>query len=182
MAATKDSFIGRLISNGANNSRAQALVETVILFPIVVALLCFMVDTSRFVLTRQQLLSAARYGTDLIVHQNFNEEQTEEELVNYLCSSKNQGRKLDKEKLAFKIEINRFPDINTFSAEGNPLNIARNLVSPFQDDYMKYNAFVEIKYELEWLKLIGKITGDETMDIVVRSEVLKGVGCENARS
>ena len=162
--------------------RAQALVETVILFPIIIILLCAIIDTSRYVLTRQQLLSAARYGTDLIVYQDFGEEEVKEEVTNYLCSELTRGRILDKENLDFKIEINRFPDIDTFNQEGNPLNLARILMSPFPEDYMRYNAFVEVKYELKWLKITGKILGEESTDIVARSEVLKGVGCVKVRS
>ncbi|PKN01647.1 MAG: hypothetical protein CVU77_03840 [Elusimicrobia bacterium HGW-Elusimicrobia-1] len=164
------------------SQRGQALIETVILFPVIIALLCFIVETSRYVLTRQQLLSAARYGTDLILHQNFDEEQVKEELINYLTAKGIEGRKLQKEKLEFNIEINRFPDINTFSAEGNPLNLARILMSPFAEDYMKYNAFVEIKYEIEPLKIIAKILGEDKIEITARSEILKGAGARNSSS
>ncbi len=157
-------------------------------------LLCFIVDTSRYVITRQQLLTAARYGTDLIVYQNFNEEQVKEEITNYLSSPQTQGRKLDKEKLSIKVTINRFPTINTYDANGNPLNLARILSSPRKDDFMKYNAYVEIKYELKLSKVIATIItkkdengqdmegGGDTLNIVVRSEVLKGTGIKKGHS
>ena len=139
---------------------------------------CFIVTTSDYVITRQQLLSAARYGTDMIIHCNFNEDQVRQELTNYLTSDMLEGRRLSTTGLSFNIEINTFPTINQFNTKGNPLNLAKDLIaSP-----LKYNATVTIQYKLQIFKWIAKLTGEKFFSVVARSEVFDGTGPENNHS
>jgi len=161
-----------------NNINGQALTETVILLPALALLFCFIVSMSDFVITHQQLLAAARYGTDLVVHSNFSEEQVKEELTNYLTGQSNKGRCLSQENLSFNIKINSFPIINQWSTEGNYFNLIKDLIA----DPMKYNASVEIKYKLQIFPWIAKITGDQFLYVTARSEVLDGTGSQNNHS
>ena len=162
--------------------RGQSMVEIAILLPILVLVFCFIVDTSNFVITKQQLLSAARYGTDLIVHCNFNEEQVKEELTNYLTDENEEGRRLSSEGLNFKININTFPTINQWSRSGNHINLSKELMLSSTNVLMKHNAEVVVEYKTKIFPWIAKITGEDYFSIVARSEVFDGTGSKNNHS
>src|SRR3989339_755044 len=82
-----------------NNQRGQALIENALLIPIIVIIITMIFWFARILLTRQQLLMAARYGTDMIYYTHMDEAQIRGEIRDYLCGESNLGRKLDPDKL-----------------------------------------------------------------------------------
>ena len=77
----------------------QSLVEAVFLAPILMMIIIAIGWFSRVLVTRQQLLMAARYGTDMIAYTNLNGNLIRRELQDYLSHRLNAGRKLDPSKL-----------------------------------------------------------------------------------
>ncbi|OGS23932.1 MAG: hypothetical protein A2297_06600 [Elusimicrobia bacterium RIFOXYB2_FULL_48_7] len=91
----------------------QALVEFALLLPALIMILISICWYSRVLITRQQLVIAARYGTDLIRHMNMNEAEVSDEIKNYFKFAN--VRKLDTNRLAIKVKISPAtppPDMN----------------------------------------------------------------------
>ena len=87
------------VRGNISDSKAQALLETLLIIPVLMVLLVGLFWFSRVLITKQQLIMAARYGTDLIANTNLSEQQIKKEIRNYLSDKNIEGRKLDPSKL-----------------------------------------------------------------------------------
>jgi len=159
------------------------MVETIFLIPLIIFLLSAGFWFARILLTRQQLATAARYGTDMILYTRLNPSQIRREIRNYLCDKDIEGRRLDAsclpdENIHVRIEDFSLPDftgIRDFLAPEKfnaVLRAAQQLVSPETN-----TSFVQIRYEVktpgilaEWMKSVT-VSGT--------SEVLAGTGCRS---
>jgi len=147
----------------------QALVEIIIMFPLFILITVMIAWFSRIVLARAQLITAARYGTDLIVNcPQFTENDVKQELTNMLCDKKIEGRRLIKDRIKkMEVVINRFPEITA----ANACNVA--LITD------KKTSSVDIWYEIKLSPWLKQITGDEGVIVSARSEVLAGTGAKH---
>ena len=131
---------------------------------------------AEIMLTKQQLIMAARYGTDLIVYTNMNEGQIRNEIRDYLCGNNVEGRKLDPLKL---------------KDENIDVNIQRQALDPFGgiqyggNGFDKYSSHVNVYYPFDtpklfsaWDSYIGGGNIIKKLRIGARSEVLAGTGCQ----
>ena len=160
------------VSKLSTNS-GQALVENVLIIPILVVIIVMIFWFARLMLTKQQLVMAARYGTDLIAYSNMDKNQIKQEIKDYLCGEDVVGRRLDTAKLILRDEnivINKCDKVDSF-----------NMWKPM--DYSP--SSIEIYYEYETPKLFSAwssyIGGDniiKKLRIGARSEVLAGTGCK----
>ncbi|MBN1622111.1 MAG: pilus assembly protein [Endomicrobiales bacterium] len=173
------------MNNKFKSNHGQALIETVIVLPVLLMIIIAIVWFSRIVLTKQQLLSAARYGTDLIVYTDFNENQIKQEIRNYLTHRLNQGRKLDPEKLTNEdivvvIRKFHFPEflkleniLDITDMLSDMKNFINGLLLPWND-----TSYVEIRYGFEIPRALSFLSSDDKFYVSARSEVLAGTGCE----
>jgi hypothetical protein len=137
---------------------------------------------SRILLTRQQLLSAARYGTDLIVYTSLSEDEVRQEIRNYLSHRWIEGRKLDAELLTdnrIKVKIDKF-ELPQFTMADYlvPTGFALRMESVMNILAFPQNhtSSVEIYYEFPMPALFHLFTR-RTIHISARSEVIAGTGC-----
>jgi len=149
--------------------KGQALVEIIIMFPLFILIVVMIAWFSRIVLARVQLVTAARYGTDLIIYcPKFSADDVKKEITNMLCDKNIEGRRLIKERIKkMDVVINRFPEITA----ANACNVA--LITD------KKTCSVDIWYEIKLSPWLKKITGDEGVIVSARSEVLAGTGAKH---
>jgi hypothetical protein len=181
-----------------NNKKGQALAEAALIAHLIVFFLFTVIWFGRIMLTWQQLVSAARYGTDLIAYTPFTKEEIKEDIMNYLCHEKNIGRTLDPAAVNIdinKLRISRFPAINfTLFDFGdiqsfNPMRILDGIEATaklFKDSGFPAMSCVEISYEYKVPPILRAVSGnrlDKSITIKVRSDVLAGTGSpgENKR-
>lgn len=174
------------------NMRGQSLVELVFIIPVFVFLISGIFWFTRTLITKQQLVTASRYGTDLILYTRLNERQIRQEIRNYLCDRDIEGRKLNINALpddSITVSIKEFrlpkigPPMDLF--DGSILN---ELLRSAETLAMPENgaSFVHVKYEIPAPAVIRSlsrfISGNEFRESIVisgHSEVLAGTGCEN---
>jgi hypothetical protein len=157
-------------------SQGQTLVETILVVPVLLIIVFMIFWFARILLTRQQIQMAARYGTDLIVYTNMNKDQIENEIKDYLCTSKEGGRLLERDKIMLNVYPHRFPEITIENIE----KITKEFFNPLGKDN---TAFVEIKYAIAtprlfsaWDSYLGKTKIRNSLTVSARSEVLAGTG------
>ncbi len=165
---------GRINEHKSFNNCGQALVENVLLIPIVTIVIVMLFWFGCIVLTKQQLVMAARYGTDLILYTNLTKDQIKAEIQDYLCGKDVQGRKLDASKLVLtndNIVINKCAKVNSFNAVQRGMDLT--------------TSYVQIYYQFEtpalfsaWNSYIGGSNIIKKLRIGARSEVLAGTGCQ----
>jgi hypothetical protein len=100
--------------------KGQALVESLFFIPLIAMIIVAIAWFSRVVITRQQLLSAARYGTDLIVYTPLSEDDIRREIRYYLTHRWNKGRTLDPARMKdtdIRIVINDFPPASALAED-----------------------------------------------------------------
>lgn len=168
------------------SKKGQALIEVVLLLPVLVILMSMITWFTRLVLTRQMLLTAARYGTDMIYYTERDADSIKQEIRNYLTDKNIEGRKLRADKLPddhIKIQIShggeRFPDVTKMTT---PEAVAQFIPLATNKD----TSWVEIYYEFEVPSIFTAFSsyiGDagEMPDKIVisaRSEVLAGTGAK----
>ncbi|MFA5779229.1 MAG: TadE family protein [Elusimicrobiota bacterium] len=163
---------------GFTASKGQALVENILFLPILCIIISMIVWFSRILITRQQLVTAARYGTDMIVYTKMDASEIRQEIKNYLTDKNIEGRRLNPAKLPDdKIKIigieNRFSKIN----ETNAIRV--DLITN------KNTSAVEVYYEFgvptifsAWASYISGGALPEKIYVSGRSEVLAGTGCK----
>ena len=110
------------------NNKGQAFVEAVFFFPIMIVLIFSVIWFAKILLTWQQLISATRYGTDMIANTNLSETDIKKDIENYLTHKMIEGRRLDVKRIK---EIN--VDIKDFQCLGldNMLDL-NNIVNFFK--------------------------------------------------
>lgn len=171
-----------------SNNKAQALLETLLIIPVLMILLVGLFWFSRVLITKQQLIMAARYGTDLIAHTNLSEQQIKKEIRNYLSDKNIEGRKLDPSKLGDEnivVKINGFdiPEFDGFEDVINPVKIGQLLMSytrllKIPVSYSSELSSVEVRYDFVVPKIFSPAVGfGKTITLSGRSEVLAGTGC-----
>ena len=81
------------------NKKGQAFTEAIFIFPIIIVLIFSVVWFARVLLTWQQLVSATRYGTDMIANTTLSGEDIKKDIKNYLTNKMIEGRRLDTDKI-----------------------------------------------------------------------------------
>lgn len=164
------------------SQRGQALLEHVLLIPAITIIICMIVWFSRIVLTKQQLVMASRYGTDLISYTTMNEDEIRQEITDYLCGKENKGRRLDSNKLKLVIKKELLPDIDSINSIGDAKYLFYMITKP-----MEHTSFVELSYEFNspalfsaWDKFIPGNKLPKKLTVSARSEVLAGTGYTSA--
>jgi hypothetical protein len=163
--------------------KGQSIVEAALIMPLIVFFLFTVIWFAQVLLTWQQLIGAARYGTDLIAYTNFNSSYIKRDIVDYLCNENNIGRILNRDKLEVNVEIRdadkidyslKFDDILQF----NPLEIFEHIkaLNPLSED----KSYVEIIYRFN-LPFVLKAMGKEEIKIRAYCEVLSGAASAGAK-
>lgn len=156
--------------------RGQALIESVIVIPVLVIVVTTIFWFSRVVLTRQQLLAASRYGTDLIVYTTLGDTAIKEGITSFLCTSSRGGRTLDPGRLHIELKIDRFPEIT----EQNALTLLPMFSAPW--DHL---SSVTVSYDFSVPPIIAAFSYfipangfEKDIRVSGHSEVLAGTGCK----
>lgn len=162
-----------------SNRKGQAMVETILFLPLIAVFIVMIAWFAELMITRQQLLMAARYGTDLIVYTSMDEQQIRGQITDYLCGKNMPGRKLDPKRLPeknIKIKIERFHTVRV--DEFNPFSWLRCT----QDIMDTKTSSVDIYYEFNipgMFSAFSFLSGGalpKTIRLAGRSEVLAGTG------
>jgi competence protein ComGC len=155
-------------------SKGQTLIETILVVPVLLIIVFMIFWFARILLTRQQIQMAARYGTDLMVYTNMNEEQIKREIKDYLCTSKEGGRLLERDKIKINLKIDRFPEIRI----DNAMDVLTQFFAP-----LDHTSFAEIGYTIAtprifsaWDGYLGHTNIADSLTVSARSEVLAGTG------
>lgn len=162
------------------NSKGQALIEAALIAPLIVFFLFTIIWFGQIMLTWQQLVTAARYGTDLLAYTPFSKEYIEQDIKNYLCHRDTIGRILDENKLTVKVKPKDYyiPSISFGSL--NVFNIAETLKNfSFDTDSIKALLNAESEVEIEYyykLPKVMNIIGRDHIKIKAKSSVLTGMG------
>jgi len=162
--------------------KGQALVESLLLIPALAMIVFAIVWFSRLAITRQQLLSAARYGTDLILFTDLSDNEIRQELRNYLSHRWNKGRRLDPQKLG---DENIVVKIDNFELPGFgmadyffPLAFALKMEKPLKKLAfpLQHTSYVEIYYQFNTPGIFAFL-GKRHIFVSARSEVIAKTGC-----
>jgi len=176
------------VCDSFSDNKAQALLETLLIIPVLMVLLVGLFWFSRVLITKQQLIMAARYGTDLIANTNLTEQQIKKEIRNYLSDKNVEGRKLDPNKLGdenIMVKINDFdiPEFDGFEDVINPVKMGQLLSSytrliKMPVSYSSELSSVEVKYDFVVPKIFSPVVGfGKTITLIGHSEILAGTGC-----
>ncbi len=158
------------------NNKGQAFLEGVFILPVIVVLIFSVVWFARVFLTWQQLISATRYGTDMIVNTSLSKEDIKKDIENYLTHRMIEGRKLDKEKIKeINIDIKDYSvaDINVLDMS-KLLTATKSLFVPSAE-----MSSVSITYAYDMPKIL-KWAGKDDFEIKTKLSVLSGTGCKSA--
>ena len=157
-----------------NRSKGQTLIETILVVPVLLIIVFMIFWFARILLTRQQIQMAARYGTDLMVYTNMNEDQIKREIKDYLCTSKEGGRLLERDKIKINLKIDRFPEIRI----DNAMDVLTQFFAP-----LDHTSYAEIGYTIAtpklfsaWDDYLGHTKINDSLTVSARSEVLAGTG------
>ncbi|MDR3243345.1 MAG: pilus assembly protein [Elusimicrobiota bacterium] len=161
------------------SSKGQAFTEAALFSPLIIFFLFTIFWFGRVMLTHQQLTGAARYGSDLIANTPFTKSYIETSVKNYLTDKSIVGRIIDPTALTVKVEINDFPKFDTtisIANIGSILSILGGIVDiGKQATPLRSVSYVEVSYKYKFPSVL-KITGKDSFDLKVRSEVLSGTG------
>lgn len=160
-------------AHNSSRRKGQSLVENILLLPILCIMILMIVWFSRLVITRQQLLTAARYGTDMIVHTKMDEDEIRREIKNYLTDKNIEGRLLNPAKLAddrIKIGIYRYPKTTVINAY-EPVDFTASSAEVY------YEFGVPTIFSA-WANYISGGNLPDKIYVSGRSEVLAGTGCK----
>ena len=161
------------------NNKGQAFTEAVFILPIICVMIICVFWFGKVCLTWQQLVSAARYGTDMVANTPLNQKEIKKDIENYLTHHFIKGRLLDKSKLKeITVEINDAPvtkfDITDFTnIFSDAVNLANNVAA-----ISVKPSVVRITYSYDMPKIF-QIAGNKTFDLTVESRILSGSGCPN---
>ncbi len=162
------------------NKKGQALTELALIAPVLILLVISVVWFARVILTWQQLVSAARYGTDMIADTRLSEREIKKDILNYLTHHWIEGRRLDKNKIKqINIDIKDYPQItfNAFELAKAAIDvddIVKGIVAPASQA-----SSVSINYEYDIPGFLASFAYDKKINLKVKSSVLSGTGCSN---
>ncbi len=157
------------------NTKGQAFTEAIFVFPVIVVLIFSVIWFARVLLTWQQLVSATRYGTDMIANTTLSSDDIKKDIENYLTNKMIEGRRLNIEKIKeINIDIKKyepisynFTDLSVISSFVQGLFIPSNELST-----------VSISYSYDLPKIMN-VVGMEEFVIKTKLSVLAGSGCKN---
>ncbi|GAB1401222.1 hypothetical protein MASR1M68_01330 [Elusimicrobiota bacterium] len=161
------------------NNNGQALTELVLMAPVLILFIITVIWFARVMLTWQQLISASRYGTDMIANTTLSAEEIEKDIKNYLTHHWIEGRKLDKNQIKeIKADIKDYPKLSLTitdipSSLANIGEIIKGFVIP-----SKNLSSISISYQYDTPKFISLTTGKK-LDLIIKSRVLSGTGCQS---
>lgn len=158
------------------NKKGQAFTEAIFIFPIIIVLIFSVVWFARVLLTWQQLVSATRYGTDMIVNTTLSGEDIKKDIKNYLTNKMIEGRRLDADKIKdITVDIKDYNsiDYNNITNLSNISSFVQSLFIPAND-----LSTVSISYSYDLPKIMN-IVGMEKFIIKTKLSVLAGSGCKN---
>ncbi len=163
--------------NILQNNRGQAFFEGVFILPVIVVLIFSVIWFARVLLTWQQLVSATRYGTDMIANTSLSKEDIKKDIENYLTHRMIDGRKLDKDKIKeIKIDIKDYTigDVNVLDMS-KIFSAVKNLFVPTAE-----MSSVSITYSYNMPKILSWAGRDE-FEIKTKLSVLAGTGCKSSK-
>jgi len=157
------------------NKKGQAFTEAVFVFPVVVVLIFSVVWFARVLLTWQQLISATRYGTDMIANTNLSCDDIKKDIKNYLTNKMIEGRRLDIDKIKeINIDIKDYEPVSCNLTDLSKIsNFVQGLFVP-----AKELSSVSIVYSYSLPKIMSFI-GMKEFEIKTKLSVLAGSGCKN---
>ena len=158
------------------NKKGQAFTEAVFIFPVIIVLIFSVVWFARVLLTWQQLVSATRYGTDMITNTTLSGEDIKKDIENYLTNKMIEGRRLDADKIKdITVDIKDYSgiDYNNITDLSNISNFVQGLFIPSNE-----LSTVSISYSYDFPKIMN-IVGMEEFVIKTKLSVLAGSGCKN---
>ncbi|WP_372519165.1 TadE/TadG family type IV pilus assembly protein [Candidatus Ruminimicrobiellum ovillum] len=158
------------------NKKGQAFTEAVFIFPVIIVLIFSVVWFARVLLTWQQLVSATRYGTDMIANTTLSGEDIKKDIKNYLTNKMIEGRRLDTDKIKdITVDIKNYNaiDYNNITDLSNISNIVQGLFVPSNE-----LSTVSISYSYDLPKIMN-IAGMDEFIIKTKLSVLAGSGCKN---
>ena len=158
-----------------NNKKGQAFTEAVFIFPVIIVLIFSVVWFGRVLLTWQQLVSATRYGTDMIANTNLSRDDIEKDIKNYLTNKMIEGRRLDVDKIKdITVDIKDYNGIDyNITDLSNISNFVQGLFIPSNE-----LSTVSISYSYDLPKIMN-VVGMEEFIIKTKLSVLAGSGCKN---
>ena len=159
----------------SKNNKGQAFTEAIFLFPIIIVLIFSVVWFARVLLTWQQLVSATRYGTDMIANTTLSSDDIKKDIENYLTNKMIEGRRLDIEKIKeINIDIKKYEPISyNFTDLSAISSFVQGLFIPSTE-----LSTVSISYSYDLPKIMN-VVGMEEFVIKTKLSVLAGSGCKN---
>ena len=157
------------------NKKGQAFTEAIFVFPVIIVLIFSVVWFARVLLTWQQLVSATRYGTDMIANTTLSGEDIKKDIKNYLTNKMIEGRRLDTDKIKdITVDIKGYNGIDyNITDLSNISNFVQGLFIPSNE-----LSTVSISYSYDLPKIMN-IVGMEEFIIKTKLSVLAGSGCKN---
>jgi len=158
------------------NNKGQAFVEAAFLFPIVIVLIFSVIWFAKVLLTWQQLVSATRYGTDMIVNTNLSEDDIKKDITNYLTNKMIEGRRLDIDKIKeINVDIKDYQSLsfNNITDLSSVSNFIKGVVAPSHE-----LSTVSIVYSYDVPRILNFV-GMNEFEIKTKLSVLAGSGCKN---
>jgi hypothetical protein len=155
--------------------KGQALVEAVLITPLIVVFLFSIVWFASLMLTWQQIVTATKYGVDLIAYTDFEKKYIENDIKDYLCNTKTLGRILDLNRLNVVVQINEYKPIDMDFTKSNIASFGSLNVFDCIKGLVPKKSFVEITYLYKAPKIL-KVIGRENIKINSKLEILSGAG------
>ena len=157
------------------NNKGQAFAEAIFIFPIIIVLIFSVIWFARVLLTWQQLISATRYGTDMITNTNLSSADIKKDIENYLTNKMIEGRRLDIDKIKeINVDIKDYESPNYNITDLSKIsNFVQGLFIPSAE-----LSTVSIVYSYELPKIMNFVGMDEFI-IKTKLSVLAGSGCKN---
>ncbi|MDR2067068.1 MAG: pilus assembly protein [Endomicrobium sp.] len=160
--------------------RGQALVEAALIAPLIVVFLFSIIWFASLMLTWQQILTATKYGVDLIAYTDFDKKYIENDIKDYLCNTKTLGRILDLNRLNVIVQINDYKPIDMDFTKSDIASFGSLNVFDCTKGLVPKKSFVEITYLYKIPKIL-KVIGRENIKIISKLEVLSGAGSPTKR-
>lgn len=174
-------IIGKMIkplptSHSPLPQKGQALIEIILLLPLLIIIMSMITWYTRVLMTKQMLLTAARYGTDMMYYtrkDEFDADNVKHWIKAYLSESGIEGRRLVESKIKIKVTDNRPTAVVTAFNAGQPIN-------PF--GLHNEASIVEVAYELSMPTIFTAFSSyipnagelPNTITVAARSAVLAG--------
>lgn len=157
------------------NNKGQAFIEAAFLFPIMIVLILSVIWFARILLTWQQLVSATRYGTDMIVNTNLSATDIKKDIENYLTHKMIEGRRLNIDKIKeISVDINDYHGLNLDITDISSVpNMVKDILAPSTN-----LSTVSIVYSYDVPKILSFV-GMNEFEIKAKLSVLSGSGCKN---